>query len=118
MQSFIDIFGHAACVAADVEMSPLLQPIPKLLCILDHAMLHVDLEILIPRKCGIEPSQHALALVRFELFLVEEVAARSLRTEEEPIAALCAGRLPLLKKRTEWSDTRTRTHHDHAEITI
>src|SRR6516225_6240600 len=75
MQSFIDIFSHAACIAANIEMSSLFEPIPDLLGILDHAMLYVDLEILIPRKCGIEPSQHTFALVRYQFFLVEEVAA-------------------------------------------
>jgi hypothetical protein len=118
MQSFIHILGNAACVTANVEMSSLFEPIPELFCILDHAMLHVDLEILIPRKRGIEPSQHTIALIRFEFFLVEEVAARFLRAEEEPIAAFCAGRFPFLKKRAERRDACTRAHHDHPEITV
>jgi len=114
----IHVFGHAACIAANVEMSSLFEPIPKLLGILDHAMLHVDLEILVPRKSGIEPSQHTFALVRFEFFLIEKVAARLLGAKEEPIAAFCACRLPFLKKRTERRDARTGPDHYHSQITV
>jgi hypothetical protein len=55
MKSFVDIFGHPTGVTADIEMRPLLEPVPKLLGVLYHSGLNIDFVILIARKGRIQP---------------------------------------------------------------
>jgi hypothetical protein len=59
VQRLIDIFRHPTRVAADVEMRASFQSFPQLGTVLGHPVLHVNFEILITRKGGIQAREHA-----------------------------------------------------------
>ena len=91
-----DILGHPHRIAADIDMSAVIEPRPKIAAGLAHAMLHVDFLVTVARP-GKRQSRQKSGRVHGENFvLVEEIAAAALVAEEQPIAPGRADGLPLV----------------------
>ena len=54
-EAAIDIARHAGGIAADIEMRAVLEPRPQFGGVLQHAVLDVDLVVLVAREGGVEP---------------------------------------------------------------
>ena len=72
-QRSIDILGHVRGITAYVEMCAILQPAPKVLCVLRHAVLHIDFLAVIAGKGDVESTQSAVLFPRGQFILVEKV---------------------------------------------
>src|SRR5690606_41611108 len=55
LQCRIDVPGHAAGIAADIEAGARLQPGPQFPALFAHAVLHVDLLCLVAGECPVQP---------------------------------------------------------------
>ena len=75
-QRGVHVFRHSFGVAADEEMRAFaVEPLPKLGRVFLHAMLHVDLLLLVARESAIDPRQKTFALHLREFVLVKIIAA-------------------------------------------
>src|SRR2546423_1778264 len=72
-QRLMHVFGHPLGVPANIKVRPLLQPGPKLSGIFQHALLHVNLLLLIARKGDIKAVQVASFLIIEKFGAVEKV---------------------------------------------
>src|SRR5690606_15033437 len=101
MQGLVDILGHALGIATDVEMSPLFEPLPEFGSGLQHASLHVNLFLLVATEGRVEAGEVTALHPGDDLLLVEEVGRALLITKEQPVFAVCPGRLALFEKGTK-----------------
>ncbi len=97
-QGSVHVLSHALRIAADVEARAILQPSPQLSGLLEHAVLHVDLLLLVPGEGQIEAGESSIGLHGMQFFTIEKIALRTLVTEEEPVLARGSGRAPFLKE--------------------
>ena len=116
MERGIHVLGHARGVAADVEVGAGLEPGVEFGCVLQHAVLDVDLFRLVAGEGEVEAGEHAGGLERGEFLAVEEIGGGLLVAEEEPVAALCAGGAALLEKGTERRNAGAGPDHDHGDV--
>src|SRR5258708_4428688 len=110
------VAGHRFPIAAHVEMRTVLGRAIQLTRLLEHAVLDISLVRAIAREGDIEPSEDAILQPLLPLELVEEVAAEIALAEEQPGAAGCGSRLPLLKERTERRAARSPAHHHDGHL--
>ena len=97
----VDVLGHPARVAADVDVGAVLEPAKQLSGLLEHAVLHVDLFGLVAGKgCG-QARERAAGLPGLDLVAVDEIAIRALVAEKQPVAAPGAGCDPFLDEGAE-----------------
>ena len=104
VEGFIDIFGHAFGIAADIEMRAFLQPLPKFVGGLEHAGLHVDLLFLIAAEGGVESREEAFLHPLDDLIVVEKVTGAFLVAKEEPVFAGGGGGFAFFEESAERSD--------------
>ena len=84
----VDVFRHAAGIAADVEMAAFLQPAPQI-CAALRACLSCTYTFcgLVPGEGGVETRQGAVGDPGFQLVAEQEVGGLALVAEEQPGAA-------------------------------
>ena len=107
-QGLVDILGHVAGIAADVQLRAFLQPAPQLGALFADAILHVDFLRLIAGKRQAELVEQAIALHALQFFAIVEIAGGVLLTEEQPVATLVPPRAALLQERRETAPRRCR----------
>src|SRR5471032_1925826 len=113
LQRGVDVLGHAAGIATDIDTGTLLQPAPQLRAGFEHALLHVDLFGLVTGESGVQAAQVTAAQPGFQFLAVVEVAGGALLTEEQPVPALGTLGLAFLQEGAKRRDAGTGADHDH-----
>ena len=83
-----------------------------------HLMLHVDLLLLVSRKCQVQLGEEPVVTHLLEFIAIVEVGGGVLLTEEQPVGAGVAERASFLQKTAEGCDSGARTDHDHRRVRI
>src|SRR5436189_3610625 len=112
VQGGIDVARHSVCVAADVEIGAVLQPLEQFGRVLEHSMLYIEFLDLIARESGGESCECPVANESFEFFAVQEVCSFVLVPEQKPRFALCPRSATIVKESAEWRDPCTGADHD------
>src|SRR5262245_36796457 len=97
----IHIVCHPAGITTDIEVRALLQPRPYLRAFLLHAILHVDLVLLIPREGNVESRKRAIKQPGFDFVAIKKILFAALIAEEKPVLSACAGCNTILEKGAE-----------------
>src|SRR5689334_23267379 len=116
MQRMVHIPRHAAGVTTHIDTGAVLQPGKEFLAMFKHAVLHVNLLFLVPRKRRFNPSENAVAPQRFQFISIEKIGLGVLLAEEKPALAARTGRLALLQEGAEWRDAGAGPNHDQSRI--
>ncbi len=112
VQGLVHIHRHAAGIAADVEMRPLLQPAEQFGPLLPHAILHVNFTNAVAGPGRRQLGQGAGGEKPLEFVPVEKVRFFMPMAEEQPGLAAGSGGHPLLQKGAERSDPGTGPDHN------
>jgi len=99
-------------------MRAILEPRPQFGGVLQHAVLDVNLVLLVAREGGIEAGQEPVAVKGGQLVLEQEIGVAPRIAEEQPIAADGAGRAALLQKGAERRDPGAGADHDQRRIVV
>src|ERR1700738_1121768 len=83
----VDVLGHRVGRAADVQLSPVLQPSPQLRASPAHQVLHIDLLLLVPGECQVKLGEQPVGVHRLDLVAVVEVSGGVLLAEEQPVGS-------------------------------
>ena len=94
----VDIFGHAGGVAADVDAGSVFEPLPEGRSLFEHAVLHVDLALLIAGEGEVETGEVSVGVHGLKLVAIEKIGGGAALAEEEPVAAGCAEGAALMQE--------------------
>ena len=97
-------------------MRAILEPRPQFGGVLQHAVLDVNLVLLVAREGGIEAGQEPVAVKGGQLVLEQEIGVAPRIAEEQPIAADGAGRAALLQKGAERRNPGAGADHNHRAV--
>src|SRR5207248_11497742 len=114
----INVFGHAGGIAADVDAGAFLKPCVEVGGLLEHAVLDVDLSVLIAGESEIEPGEMPVRVHGLEFFLIEKVGGGAAFSEEEPVAAGVAEGSALVQEAAERGNAGSWTDQDDRSIGI
>ena len=117
-RSAVDVGGHAAGVAADVDVGAFLEPGEDLGAALGDPVLDVDLAAVVPAERGVEAVEDAAALQVAEFLLVEVIVGGPLVAEEEPVPAPGPEGVALVEEGEERGDARAGADHDEGGVGI
>src|SRR5687767_15988811 len=101
----MDVGRHPRGIATDVDRRTRLDPIVQVPPRFGDALLHVGLAPAVTREGEIETSEQALLQRPLPFELVQEIAAESPRTEDEPVASARPGGRALLQESAKRRDT-------------
>src|SRR5690606_23974525 len=105
-------------IAADIDICALLQPIVELASVLAHAILNLNLVLLIARERELDTVQQTALAIIAPFRLVQESRAKVPLAEGQPILSARALSFALGDEAAEGSDTRARTDHDDGQIGV
>src|SRR5215470_9535309 len=111
VQGAFHVLPHADC-AANIEVCAVRQPSPDVVSDLTHAVLHVELALVVARPGKRQAGKHAGRLHAVELILIEEIAVMALMAEEQPVAARRLGSHALVQEGAERRDAGAGADHD------
>ena len=112
VQRGVDVLGHAGGIAADVDAGAFFKPRIEARGLLEHAVLHVDLAVLIAGEGEVEAGEMAVGVHGLEFVLVEEVGGGAALSEEEPVASGVAEGAALVQEAAEGRDAGAWADHD------
>ena len=114
----VHVLCHVLLVAADVEVRPVLEPIPNFLAVLLESMLDVDFLFLVTGPCGCELVEVSLVNPSFNGVLIVEFGLRRLIAKEEPVPTAAPVMDALFHEGSEWSDSSPGPNHDDVDVLV
>ncbi len=92
----MNIFRHAAFVAADVDVGTAFDPVPQGFGLFEYAVLDVDFLGLIARECEVDAGENPVVVPLLPFGLIEKIFGEVGVAEEEPVVAGCVGGVAFL----------------------
>ena len=114
----MNIFRHAAFVAADVDVGAAFDPVPQGFGLFEYAVLDVDFMSLIARECEVDAGENPVVVPLLPFGLIEKIFGEVGVAEEEPVVAGCVGGGAFLQEGAEGGDAGSGADHDDGRFGV